>query len=640
MTDSPQTTQSIPFKAETRQLLDILIHSLYTEREIFLRELISNASDALTRVDFEQLTNREVRDPDLELGIWLLPDKEQKTLTIRDTGIGMTADELVDNLGTIARSGAREFLSAAEAATTGKDGQKTIGGRSLSDLIGQFGVGFYSAFMAAESIRVVSLSYRPEAEPAAWVSTGVDTFTVEPAQKEKRGTDVIIKLQEDALEFLEEHKLREIVRKHSDFIPFPIYVGDSKEQANRQTAIWRQSPREVEQKAYDDFYQQLTLDLQPPLAHAHMVVDAPVQMYAILYIPASPERSIFSLRKDDGLKLYARKVLIQDYNRDLLPEYLTFVQGVVDSEDLPLNVSRESVQSNRVMAQLRKLVTGKVIDTLKKLGKDKPEVYEKFWDGFQRYIKQGIAIEQNEPENLYPLLRFRTNTRPDELITLDQYVERMKPDQKEIYYIMGEDDHSILNSPHLDVVKHFDYEVLLLTDAVDPFMLVRLNKYKDYPLKNVATADLKIPEDETEQAEGASKRLEESESTALVERFKAQLGDRVTDVRMTGRLSGSPARLVDPEGTLNQEMQRVYKLLNKEFEVPKKVLELNPGHPILVRLSALPQDDPLSEIIIEQVYEDALLIEGLHPDPAGMIGRIQQLMEHALGQGKTTENTE
>jgi molecular chaperone HtpG len=623
MEETSQTTSSsagpISFKAETRQLLDILIHSLYTEREIFLRELISNASDALTRVDFEILTNREVLDPEAELAIWLLPNAEANTLTIRDTGIGMTAEELVENLGTIAHSGARQFMEAARK-----------GEQPISDLIGQFGVGFYSAFMVADWIKVVSRSYEPQAEAASWYSTGSDTYTLEPAEKARRGTDVIIKLNDDSKEFAQEHRLREIVRKHSDFIPFPIYIGEEKEQVNRQTAIWRQSPREVEEKAYNDFYQQFTLDFEEPLVHAHMVVDAPVQMYALLYIPAASERGLFSTRKEDGLKLYARKVLIQEYNKDLLPEYLGFVQGVVDSEDLPLNVSRESVQSNRIMAQLKKLVTSKVLDTLKKLAEEDKEKYNRFWEAHQRYIKQGVAVEPTEPESLYPLLRFHTTTHPDEWVSLDEYVERMKEGQEKVYYILGEDQHSIAYSPHLDLFKRYDYEVLVLTDPVDPFMLVRLNKYKDFPLENVANADLKVPEEGQAKGEEQKAAVPEQDTAGLIERFKTQLGERVSEVRMTSRLSDSPARLVDPEGALNQEMQRVYRMLNRDFEAPKKVLELNPRHPILVGLNNQPADSPLGALIIEQIYEDALLIEGLHPDPASMITRIQKLIEAAL----------
>jgi HSP90 family molecular chaperone len=608
----------IAFKAETRQLLDILIHSLYTEREIFLREVISNAADALTRIDFEILTNRQVLDPDTPLEIRLIADEKENTLTIQDTGIGMTAEELVSDLGTIAHSGAREFIKAAKQE-----------GQNVTDLIGQFGVGFYSAFMVAEWIRVSSRSYLPEAKPASWFCTGSDTFTVEPAEKTGRGTEVTIKLKEDAKEFAQEHRLREIVRKHSDFIPFPIYIGDQKEQVNRQTAIWRQSPRDIENKEYEDFYQQLTLDFEPPLTFTHMTVDAPAQMYAILYIPAKPDRGMFSPRREGGLKLYARKVLIQEYNKDLLPEYLDFVQGVVDSEDIPLNVSRESIQSTRVMAQLKKLVTSKVIDTLKKLAEDEAEKYNRFWEGYSRFIKQGVAIEQGDPQELYPLLRFHTTTRPDVWVSLIDYVQMMKTDQKDIYYIMGDDERSVVYSPHLDALRHYGYEALILTDPVDSFMLARLDKYQDHPLRNVATADLTLPERERSKEE-TGPVLAEEDHARLLERFKTQLGERVAEVRMTGRLSESPARLVDPEGAMNQELQRVYRLLNKDYETPKKVLELNPHHPILARLSSLPEDDPRSALVIEQIYEDALLIEGLHPDPASMIARIQKLIEAAL----------
>ena len=622
--DSTQhTAQPIPFKAETRQLLDILIHSLYTEREIFLRELISNASDALTRIDFEILTNRSVLDSSAELGIWITADTQENTLTIRDTGIGMTAEEMVQNLGTIAHSGAREFIHAFQESA-----KHPAEGRSLSDMIGQFGVGFYSVFMVAEWVRVTSRSHLPEAEAATWICTGADTFTVEVAEKADRGTVVTIKLKEDASEFAQDHRLRQIIRRHSDFIPFPIYLGEKAEQVNRQTAIWRQSPRQVEQKDYEEFYRQLTLEVDPPLVHAHMMVDAPAQMYAILYIPASQERGMFSLRREPGLKLYARKVLIQEYNRDLLPEYLEFVQGVVDSEDLPLNVSRESVQSNRIMAQLKKLVTSKVLDTLRKLAVDDPSKYNQFWAGYARYLKQGVAMEPEEPEGLYSLLRFHTTTHPGEWSSLDDYLQRMPPGQEQIYYIVGDDERSVLYSPHLDVVRRAGYEVLIMADPLDAFMLVRLTQYKEHKLANVADADLKLPE--TPGQEPESEEAPQVEMEALVRRIRQHLGDQVSDVRLTTRLTDSPARLVDPQGAPNPEMQRVMRLLNQEFETPKKVLELNPHHPILQRLNALPEPSPLAGLIIDQIYEDALLIEGLHPDPAGMIQRIQKLMEAAL----------
>jgi molecular chaperone HtpG len=618
-----ENTQSIPFKAETRQLLDILVHSLYTEREIFLRELISNASDALTRMDFEILTNRNVLNPDLDLNIRIIPDSDEKTLTIRDSGVGMTSEELSTNLGTIAHSGAKAFLNAAQE-----------GDRRISDIIGQFGVGFYAAFMVAEWIKVVSRSYRPETEAGVWYSSGDDFYTVEKADREERGTEVIIKLKEDAYEFLEEQRLSEIVRKHSDFIPFPIFIGDSKEQANRQTAIWRQNPRQVEEKEYHEFYRQLTLDFEPPLTYTHMVVDAPVQMYAVLFLPSRQERGMFSLRRDEGLKLYARKVLIQEYSKDLLPEYLRFIDGVVDSEDLPLNVSRETVQSSKVMAQLKKLVTSKVIDMLKKLAEDKPDDYERLWKEFGRFIKQGVAMDITETESLYPLLRFRTTLQPDKWSSLDDYVSRMKPEQKDIYYIMGEDERSVHISPHLDLIRRYEYEALVLTDPMDAFMRMKLTEYKNHNLVNVASADLKLPEDaqkvEEEKEKEPAPAVPVDEYAGLVDRFKTRLGEHVAGVRMSDRLSGSPARLVEPEGGPTQELQRVYRLLHEDFEIPKKVLELNPSHPILLRLHNLPGDHAMNEVVIDQIFENALLLEGLHPDPVGMIPRLQKLIEAAL----------
>ncbi len=613
--ETPNQGEAIPFKAETRQLLDILIHSLYTEREVFLRELVSNASDALTRMSFEMLTTRDIQDPEAELAIWIKVDPESKQISIRDTGVGMTMEELVQNLGTIAHSGARDFIQAAKE-----------GAANLSDMIGQFGVGFYSAFMVAEWIRVTSRSFRPDAEAAQWYSTGDDTFTVEPAEKDTRGTEVIVQLKEDAAELANEDRLRSIIRKHSEYVPYPIFVGDSQEQVNRQSALWRQQPRSVEAEQYNEFYRQLTLDYEEPLTQLHLAVDAPVQVYALLYVPVSAERNMFSPRKQDGLSLYARKVLIQEYNKDLLPEFFRFVQGVVDSEDLPLNVSRESIQSNKVMSQLRKLLTAKLIDNLKNLGKDNPEKYATFWKEYSRYIKEGVASDAENDEALQPLLRYHTLQKPGEWVSLDDYVQGMQLDQKKIYYILGDDERSIASSPHLEVFRRKQYDVLLMADPMDPFTLLRLNAYGGIDLADASKEELEMPEEE-QQPEG---KLAETDVEDLVGRFKSQLGERVSGVRTTGRLVESPARLVDTEGSLDPQIQRVYKLINREFEAPQKVLEINPQHPILKRLSALPGSDPLNAMVIEQVYEDALLIEGLHPDPAGMIQRIQRLMEKAL----------
>lgn len=645
MSTAESTSQGpIPFRAETRQLLDILIHSLYTEREVFLRELISNASDALTRMNFEMLTNRDVLDPEAELGIWIKTNPDERTITIRDTGVGMTREELVENLGTIAHSGARAFLQAARESKG-----------PISEIIGQFGVGFYSAFMVAESIRVIARSYKPGEEAYAWESTGEDTFTIQPAEKTDRGTEIVVKLKEDAAEFAQENRLREIIRKHSDFIPYPIYLGADAKQVNQRTALWRQNPREITTEQYNEFYRQFTLDFEPPLTHSHMVVDAPVQLYALLYVPSTPERTIFSARKEEGLKLFARKVLIQEYSRDLLPEYFRFVQGVVDSEDLQLNVSRESIQSNRVIAQIRRALTGKVVDMLKKLaaepakqeqpaGEEKAEAgekpeeapaadqngYAKFWKNFSRFIKEGIATDRDSLDTLAPLLRFYSLQSPDKLISLDDYVQNLKPDQKKIYYILGDETRSAVHSPHLDVFRHAGVDVLLLTDQLDPFVVLSLTKYKDYPLANAAQEKPETPPAAENEEQKDEAPLADDALSGLVQRFKETLGDRVSDVRATDRLIDSPARLIDPEGSINQEIQRAYKLMGHSFDAPQKILEINPRHPILKRLSDLPKESEIGGMIIEQVYDDALLIEGMHPDPAAMIERIQELMKAAL----------
>lgn len=614
--------QQIAFKAEIKQLLNILIHSLYTERDIFLRELISNASDALTQMEFVMLTDRDVLDPDAELEIRVDVDEDENIITISDTGIGMTQEELTTNLGTIAQSGARAFM---EAAQEGADVQK------LADVIGQFGVGFYSVFMVAEWVRVTSRSYKPDAEAATWYATGEDTFTVASAEKEDRGTTIEIKLNEDAEEFASEGRLRQIIKKHSDYVRYPIYLGDEEEQINRQTAIWRQSPGEIEDEEYTQFYKHLTMEMEDPLTHIHFIADAPLRIFALLYLPAKPERSMFSLRKEDGLKLYARKVLIEEYNTDLLPPYYRFMQGVVDSEDLPLNVSRESVQATAMIARIKKILTNQVTKELERLADDEPETYATFWRNFGQFIKEGIASDQFGREKLYSLVRFHTTTHPQTWTSLDEYVDRMKDGQEKIYYILGDDPGSVARSPHLDYFRKHGYEVITWTDPMDSFMLMGLREYADFELQNVADPDLELPAgDQEPEDDTAPEPLPDDEIASLVDRFKEQLGERVTDVRTTDRLTDSVARLVDPEGTLNQEMQRVYRLMDRDYEVPKKVLELNPRHPVLAKLNQMPTDDGLGTLVIEQIYDSALLIEGLHPDPASMLPRIQELMEKAL----------
>lgn len=617
--------ETIEFRAEIRQLLHILIHSLYTDREIFLRELISNASDALNRLQFEMLTNREVRDPEAELAIRITANAEERSITISDSGIGMTREELIENLGTIAHSGAAAFLKSL------KEGQKA------SELIGQFGVGFYSVFMVAEEVRVTSLSHRPDAQAWTWVAKGEDTYTVEPAEKTERGTTVWIKLTEEAKEFAENYRIESAIHKHSDFVSFPIYVGDNNEAVNRKTALWRQSASEVTEEAAHEFYRQLTLDFDKPLTHIRLNTDAPVQIYALLFIPNKADRGLFSLRKDYGLKLYSRKILIQEYCKDLLPEYLRFVDGVVDSEDLPLNVSRETVQqSSRVMERMKSALTHKVIDALKDVAGKEPERYATFWQQYSPYLKEGLAKDPTAREKLTPLLRFRSShTGSDAYTSLNDYVGRMKTDQRVIYYVLGDSVASVARSPHLDYFNKHKLEVLYLVDPLDPFMLTGLQTFEGFSLKNVDDPSLELPK--AEESADAPPPASADDLNTLIERFKTQLGERVTEVRTSERLVESPVRLLSPEAASRQhEMDRVRRLLEKDFTVPKLIVEINPRHPIIKnlasRVAASGETNGVVSDAIEQLYENGLLLEGLHPNPSQMVGRIQALLEAATRQ--------
>jgi molecular chaperone HtpG len=618
-----QPGQALQFRAEVQQLLHILAHSLYTDREIFLRELISNASDALHRVQFEMLTNRDVLNPEAELAIRIRADSDAKTIAISDSGIGMTRDELVENLGTIAHSGAMSFLESV------KDEKL-----SVDEIIGQFGVGFYSVFMVADEVTVTSRSYRPDAEAWAWTSRGDNTYTLAPADKAERGTAIQIKLKEDAAEFANDWRLEQIVKKHSDYVSFPIYIGDRV--ANRQTALWRQSPQEVEPEQYDEFYKQLTLDFEKPLLHIHLVGDAPVHMRSILYVPSRRERGILHARTDHGLRLYSRKVLIQDYNKDLLPDHFRFVEGVVDSEDLPLNISRETVQTNPMMRQIRRALTNRLVKELNTLAEERPDDYKTFWREFGAFIKGGIASDPASHESLRDLLRFASTqtAEGDGLVTLKEYVARMKPDQKAIYYVLGDDLKSAARSPHLDYFRAHDIEVLYLVDPLDSFMALALREYDGKPLHNVDDAGLDLPEAASPpSAEAAGQAVAQPEFDRLVERFKAVLGERVTEVRESQRLTDSPCRLVSPEASPERDLQRVRRLLDQEYELPKKILELNRGHPLIQNLARLlnsSPDEALVNTAVEQLFDNALLLEGLHPNPAEMTPRIQALLEAAI----------
>ncbi len=616
------TQSTHTFKAEVKQLLYILAHSLYKERDIFLRELISNASDALTRMQFEMLTNREALDPDAELAIHLeTPETtgdEPKKLVIKDSGIGMTRAEMETNLGTIAQSGARAFIEKIGA-----------GQLDPSDVIGQFGVGFYSVFMVADEVRVVSRSYYLDGEAWAWISDGGENFTIEPADKTDRGTEIHITLKKDAAEFAQAWKLKQVIKKHSDFVRFPIYVGT--ERANQQTSLWRKNPSEVSTDDYKQFYQQLTLDFQEPLATIHFSSDAPVNVRALLFIPAQREKNILAARKEPGLLLYSHNVLIQEYCADLLPKWLGFVDGVVDSEDLPLNVSRETVQNNRVMRQLGETLRKRVLRELKNISDSDAEKYEKFWNEYSRAFREAIATDMDAKDQVLPLFRYMSSTSDGKLISLDEYIKGMGEEQTEIYYVLGDDLKSVAHSPHLDPFRARDIQVLYWVDPLDALIAPMLNEYQDKKFRNIDDAELELPQ-EKEETTPDQEQTPEYDFNILLGRFTSVLGERVLDVRASKVLKDSPIRLVSPKDDMERERQRLSRYFDKEYKVPKKILEVNRNHPLIANLARALHAHPDSEfakLTIEQLYDSALVQEGLHPNPAEMLPRIEKLLELA-----------
>jgi molecular chaperone HtpG len=609
------------FQAEVQQLLHILSHALYTNREIFLRELISNSSDALHRMRIELLTNAEVVDHDAELAIRISSDEKAGTVTVADTGIGMTEEEIVENLGTIAHSGASAILERLQR-------------EQRSDLIGQFGVGFYSVFAVAKRVVVTSRSMRPDAEAVRWESEGGSSYTVAPDARTERGTTVTVYLKDDAKEYAQPWQIEQIVKKHSDFVAFPIYLGER--QINQTKPLWRRAPREVEASAYNDFYRQVTLDWEEPLLHLHLSTDVPIDLHAILFVPSKRERGLLERRTEGRIKLYSRSVLIQEDAKDLLlPTYFRFIEGVVDSEDVPLNVSRESIQRTPALERIRTTLSGRLIRELATLAEKEPDKYRVLWTEFGPFLKEGIALEPGSRADLLKLLRFHS-TRGDELVSLAAYKARMVEGQQAIFYVLGSDLPSAQRSPHLDALTARGIEALLLVDLIDPFLVNSLREYEGVPLRNADDPQLELPPLSEEQI---AEEVDTDTFEQLVVYVKEVLGERVTEVRASKRLTSNPARLVAAEADATRDMQRVQRLLNREYQIPSSALELNPAHPLirgLARRYMQHPDDPLTRVIIEQMYDTALLLDGLHPNPAQMAPRIQQLMEAAVQASSET----
>lgn len=626
------------FRAEVRKVLNILTHSLYTNREIFLRELISNASDALDKLRFRINRGESPRDPDLPLEIRITLDKDAKTITIADTGLGMTAEELSENLGTIAKSGSEQFI-ADLAASSGKDGEDAAVA-DAANIIGRFGVGFYSVFMVANKVEVTSRPAFGEQDAPAftWTSDGLGTYSVEQSNSEepKRGTVIKAWLKDDCVEYAEPYRVESVIRKHSSFIPFPIFVNT--EQVNTQPALWREPKTSVSREQYDNFYRSLTYDQKAPLEIEHISVDVPVQFTALLFIPDSRDEFMSMDRDFWGLDLYARRVLIQHANKELIPEYLAFLKGVVDTEDLPLNISRETLQENVILRKINQVITKQTLGDLENLAREDAEKYDKFWRLHGSIFKMGYRDYVNR-DRVASLLRFNTSALADAeaLSSLDQYMERAPESQKTFWFVTAPNREAARLNPHMEIFRKKGIEVLYLFEPVDEFVVDGLGKYKDWEFKSVEAAD-------TEQLAGFADKEGESEKVAplseedtasfdgLLARMKEILGDKVTAVRVSHRLADSPAVLVSPDGGMTSSMEKLIKVMQKDDSIPVKILEVNRDNPLIRSLLTIFKADHHDQILSEMtrsLYDSCLLVDGYLKDPQALAKRSNQLLTEA-----------
>ncbi|MDB4935053.1 MAG: Chaperone protein HtpG [Labilithrix sp.] len=622
------------FQAEVGRVLSLVINSLYSNKEIFLRELISNASDALDKLRFRAITEPKLLEGEPELVVRLRPDKERGVLVVEDTGIGMTEAELVENLGTVARSGSQAFLAKLEE-------KKNV------SIIGQFGVGFYSAYLVADRVEVVSRAAGSADGDRAfrWTSNGKDTFTVEPAERASRGTTIELHLKPDQKQLLDQWSLRDLVRRYSDYIAYPIEL-ESKETANGKTetkferinkgaALWQRPKNEITDEQYEELYRHLTHDFDAPLARTHFRAEGNVEFVGLLWIPKQAPFDLDDPRKQRGVRLFVKRVLVMDDCDAVLPQWLRFARGLVDSDDLPLNVSRELLQDSSTLRTIKKAVTRKVVDLLDEVAKDKPEDYKTFWTTFGRILKEGIVVDGEWKERLAKLTRWAStsSSSADELFSLEQYVERMKEGQDAIYYVTGESRDLLLGSPYLEALKARGYEVLLMTDAVDTWTAEAIGEFGGKKLVNAMRADVKLPEtdDDKKKAEDASKGFE-----ALISVAKKALEGKVADVRTSGRLVDSPAVLVLAHGAMPAHLEKVIRQSGKEVPRGKRDFELNPAHDAVKRLAAIaaenPSDPRLDDFIVV-LYEQSLLAEGSPlEDPNGFAKRLTSLLTQAVGR--------
>ncbi len=617
--------ETMNFQTEVKQLLDLMIHSLYSNKEIFLRELISNASDAADKLRFEATTDDALFEGDSDLHVFVEFDKDAKTITIRDNGIGMNHEEVIENIGTIARSGTKEFFSQLSG-----DQEKD------AHLIGQFGVGFYSSFLVAHKVTLTTRRAGTSPEHGVrWESAGDGEFTIETVNKEKRGTEIVLHLRDDAEEFLNDWKLRSVINKYADHVPFPIRMFKPAEEGkepeietvNQASALWAQPKSELKEEDYNNFYKHVAHDFEDPLAYMHQRLEGQYEYTLLFYIPKRAPFDLWQAEAKHGVKLYVKRVFIMEATEDLMPRYLRFVRGVMDSSDLPLNVSREILQHSPAMTAMKKGATKRVLSWLKDLASKEEDKYAEFYAEFGNCLKEGVIEDAKNKETIASLLRFASTESDEKTVTLTQYIERMKEGQEDIYYITAESLAAAKNSPHLEIFRKKGIEVLLLADRIDEWLVGHLDKFDGKELKSIAKGELDLS-GIGEDAEEEKKAHEEAVKSAepAVKKLKEALGDKVKDVRTTDRLTTSPACLVADEFDISGNMERILKQAGQDVPAVKPILEINPEHDLVKRLAKMRSKDKIADYS-DILFDQAVLAEGALPeDPAGFVRKINALL--------------
>ncbi len=610
--------QEFEYKAEMKQLLHLIIHSLYTHPEVFLRELVSNASDALNKVRFMQVTNTPVLNPESELGITIEIDAEKHSLIIEDNGIGMTREDLIDRIGTVASSGTLDFLRTMKSSAASIDG---------GELIGQFGVGFYSVFMVTDEVTIETRHADPESKGYRWKSKGEGTFTIEEIDKQERGTRISFKLKEESKDLAEEYRLRSVIKKYSNFVDFPIYIG--KEKVNSVSALWQRKKEDITKEELDEFYKFVGNDFREPMDSLHLNIEGRVNFKALVFVPSAAPFGYFDPREEKSLHLYINRVFVQDDCKELLPEYLRFVKGVVDTEDLPLNVSREVTQSSPVTAKIREVLTNRLLGMLEDWSTTDPEKYSTFFRNFGNYLKLGINEDFTNRERISKLLRFETSkTDAGKYTSLADYASAMGEDQKEIYFLTAESRDIAEKHPNLEYFRKYAIEVLFFIDPVDLFTVTALDEFEGKKLISIEKADISIGKDDAPAEEAVKGRTAKD----LLLRFKEILGTRVEDVIESRRLVDSVATLVVGKQGMDAQTERMMRMMDKNFSGGKKMLEVNLAHPLvrnLARIHQAQQDDPLLTEAVEQIYAATLLVENNLENPMDFVRRMTDFMERA-----------